>query len=262
MPRIARPRVVGIAVGEGAVAVVVAAAEQFVGGDRIAAAAGRAAGLDEFPEGLQRRHAKLGCDDALPLGEGLRAFVDAQGVPVHQAVQLQAGEGHQPAPRQGDELLPGLGDALAVARQHVRPRGADWRCRVGGQRPGMARMGVARMGLSHRMAGLVLEEGCGHMGIQWQEQAMRRGLPDRGMVDHQQVVAARQRLDGLVGEGLQGTQLPLDADPGMQFAVALRGGHHRDESAGVAPGDAPQGDGRIQAKTPGSDFDGKSIIYW
>ena len=51
---------------------------------------------------------------------------------------------------------------------------------------------------------------------------------------------ARSALKRLVGELLQGPLFPRDVYAGVQFAIALRGRHHRGVPAAMIPGHAAQ----------------------
>ena len=61
---------------------------------------------------------------------------------------------------------------------------------------------------------------------------------DGGVVDDHQVKALCEVSERGVGEGLQGSLLPVDGDTRVGLLEALRCGEHGEQAAGVIPGDA------------------------
>jgi hypothetical protein len=86
---------------------------------------------------------------------------------------------------------------------------------------------ITEMGGTHAIVGLVLQEILRQEIVQGNENAVRRGFTDRGMVYDEKIVVGAQRGNGLIRKRLQGTNVPVNPHIGMQLVIALRRRHHR-----------------------------------
>ena len=116
--------------------------------------------------------------------------------------------------------------------------GCDRSCRIGGERPLLARKVVACMRGSDRVRRLIGEKFRRQPVVERQQQTLRRRQRGVRMVHDDQVVRGREVGHRGIGKRLQRPLLPANRDFRMQLLETLRRGNHRQKAAGVVPGDA------------------------
>ena len=172
-----------------------------------------------------------GCSGSAPQGRPGRR---AEGEKGHQAVN--AGERNR-------QLEADAGGAPAERRA---PRRSSWASRHRAAREGRA--GVPRPGRRHRpapptVAGVAIcgERGPDEIGIVEMDVLLQRlqaplcgDLADERMIEHDEIIAARQFGDGRELESMQRPRVPSDVDLGIDGAAC---GCRREQRAG-SPGDA------------------------
>ena len=152
---------------------------------------------------------------------------------------------NRPRPCELDRLVPGDGRR----RDQVRAPGQHLRRRIDRQRPLAALPVVARVGRADAGAGERLPV-CGVVRIVERRKAALAGhLPDMRVVDHDEIVAARQLLDGVGLEILQRPLVPSDLDA-RPFAPQFRAGDQRSMAARMAPRHAVEDDVQPPAPSP------------